>query len=311
MPAGGLNCETGINFEPDSLNPLVVHITLDTTLYSGAAPHHAFFPGDWTIAEEYPHFVIDSLYASGALKVSYTFPAAGTYSVGNLSTIWDSTLMETRPCFMETFDTLTVPYTKYCHAGFLLDTSASNSDLLHVLNTSTPRNKNYTNTYFWDFGDGNTSNQPYPTHVFAAAGAYNVCVTLTSTDPFQNVCTSTFCDTIGVDSTGQIIYKNMAKGFTLQVIDPKSIALSEIGLQPTFSLYPNPASDVINIVSSSGSKNETTFSVFDIYGREVDKKERSSTKETEVIPLDISKLANGIYILKDASGYSVPFEVVR
>jgi len=37
-------------------------------------------------------------------------------------------------------------------------------------------------TYFWDFGDGNTSSVPYPTHSYAADGSYTVTYTTTNCD---------------------------------------------------------------------------------------------------------------------------------
>ncbi len=37
-----------------------------------------------------------------------------------------------------------------------------------------------TNTYAWDFGDGNTSTAQSPQHSYAAQGSYNVCLTVTS-----------------------------------------------------------------------------------------------------------------------------------
>ncbi|MEM0995994.1 MAG: PKD domain-containing protein [Bacteroidota bacterium] len=46
-------------------------------------------------------------------------------------------------------------------------------------------------SYTWDFGDGGTSNQPSPTHQYAAPGDYVVCLTLS--DPCG---TSTHCDTV-------------------------------------------------------------------------------------------------------------------
>ena len=39
-----------------------------------------------------------------------------------------------------------------------------------------------THTYLWDFGDGNTSSQPAPTHVYDLPGAYEVSVTVTDDD---------------------------------------------------------------------------------------------------------------------------------
>ena len=36
-------------------------------------------------------------------------------------------------------------------------------------------------TYFWDFGDGNTSNSASPTHVYHTTGTYHVSLTVTDT----------------------------------------------------------------------------------------------------------------------------------
>lgn len=47
-------------------------------------------------------------------------------------------------------------------------------------------------SYAWDFGDGNTSNQQYPTHTFAN-GTYTVCLTVSS-----GSCSDTYCQTITV-----------------------------------------------------------------------------------------------------------------
>lgn len=47
-------------------------------------------------------------------------------------------------------------------------------------------------TYLWEFGDGNTSNTPYPTHVYANGGAYNVTLTVLAVDKKGNCCTRKF-----------------------------------------------------------------------------------------------------------------------
>lgn len=55
------------------------------------------------------------------------------------------------------------------------------------LTTNTPL------SWFWDFGDGNTSTQQNPTHSYAVQGTYIVCLTAT------NGCGSnTFCDTVTI-----------------------------------------------------------------------------------------------------------------
>jgi PKD repeat protein len=52
--------------------------------------------------------------------------------------------------------------------------------------------------YLWDFGDGTTSNQQYPTHQYSSPGAYTVCLQV---GDFFNTCGDTYCETIVVDTT--------------------------------------------------------------------------------------------------------------
>jgi len=47
-------------------------------------------------------------------------------------------------------------------------------------------------TFFWDFGDGNWSNEMFPTHVYQFSGKYVVCLSYTSRDS----CISYSCDTL-------------------------------------------------------------------------------------------------------------------
>ena len=56
-------------------------------------------------------------------------------------------------------------------------------------------------TWAWDFGDGNTSSEQNPTHVFAQEGIYNVCLTISNT---ADSCQDTYCEDIYVynDSIG-------------------------------------------------------------------------------------------------------------
>ncbi|SFP88656.1 M4 family metallopeptidase [Enterovibrio norvegicus] len=44
-------------------------------------------------------------------------------------------------------------------------------------------------THYWQFGDGNTSAQKSPTHVYAASGSYNVSLTVTSASGYNDVYT--------------------------------------------------------------------------------------------------------------------------
>jgi len=57
-------------------------------------------------------------------------------------------------------------------------------------------------SYSWDFGDGSTAAISNPTHQYAAAGAYNVCLTTTRVDSNgDTLCSQTRCDSIHVMMT--------------------------------------------------------------------------------------------------------------
>lgn len=50
--------------------------------------------------------------------------------------------------------------------------------------------------WFWDFGDGTSSNEQNPTHTFSVEGYYYVCLTISSPD-----CQSTWCESVWVGET--------------------------------------------------------------------------------------------------------------
>lgn len=58
-------------------------------------------------------------------------------------------------------------------------------------------------SYYWDFGDGNSSSQANPIHVYNASGIYNVCLTINGT----NGCNNTLCKTIDLSSYHNSQYK--------------------------------------------------------------------------------------------------------
>jgi glycine rich protein/type IX secretion system substrate protein/PKD domain-containing protein len=148
--------------------------------------------------------------------------------------------------------------------------------------TNTGLDYNYTNTeaggvsWDWDFGDGDTAMTQNPNHMFPAEGQYVVCLTVVDT----NGCSSTECDTLDASfPTG----------------------ISETNSVYAIDLYPNPASDKLNI-NIPGLNEASQVEVYSILGRKVitEIKETSNT-----FSIDVSQLGVGNYFIKVISAKGV------
>ncbi|MEC9208893.1 MAG: PKD domain-containing protein, partial [Bacteroidota bacterium] len=81
-----------------------------------------------------------------------------------------------------------------CQADFSYIQNAWSNTVFTDL--STMQSTNYSATWQWDFGDGNTSTQQHPVHTYWN-GVYSVCLTVTFFDSTNwNYCTSIYCDSI-------------------------------------------------------------------------------------------------------------------
>lgn len=96
-------------------------------------------------------------------------------------------------------------------------TSSSNDLITTFTNTSTN-----SNSFLWDFGDGNTSTDENPIHTFEEEGSYNVCLTAYGD-----------CDTI-------------TNCKTVNVVDNSS-DISQEEILNNILVYPNPSKDKVTI----------------------------------------------------------------
>ncbi len=120
----------------------------------------------------------DGTTASGS-TVDHMFANPGTYEVCMNITgggfTCDNCVIVTVPG-----DTTVTP--SDCSADFYASTSALVGFYIPTGNT------NANDTYSWNFGDGATSTEIYPYHQYEVSGTYNVCLTVTSENCFQNTC---------------------------------------------------------------------------------------------------------------------------
>lgn len=211
---------------------------------------------------------------------NHQYAAPGTYmvcltgsTVGCTSTYCDTIVIDTN---------VTNPTT--CNAYFVF-TQTSPYNVVGV-NLSSGINLNFA----WNFGDGGTSNVPYPIHQYSSTGSYLVCLTVSDV----NGCSSTYCDTLTVDSLGNVVYKGVTSGgFTLNIVAPNTLNVNE-NLPAIGSIFPVPAAEDINVRMNENVKGEVTYNVMSMEGRRV----MNGQFNGKTGSIHIATLQEGIYLLE-------------
>jgi len=160
-----------------------------------------------------------------------------------------------------------------CSANFYLIPDSITPHLYYAVNMAygTPPL-----TYVWSWGDGTSSTGAFPSHTYANAGFYTICLTITD----STGCTSTFCDS-------SYIQKSTNTMVTINVVAPTT-SISELNPDNSFKVYPNPAQHSITIDNLSA---DASIDIFDMSGRNV-----LAVHGTKTI--NISNLTNGIYCVR-------------
>jgi PKD repeat protein len=141
----------------------------------------------------------------------------------------------------------------------------------------------------WTWGDGTSSTGLYPSHTYAAAGNYNICVKV------YLACgdSSTYCQTDSLSrnsSANQIVQISVVKQIT---------GISQITkINNQINLYPNPAQNNFTVEVSTNEKQ--TLHLFDVNGKQVLSQIINSTTS-----IDVSNLSQGVYNLSVISSDGV------
>jgi hypothetical protein len=143
-------------------------------------------------------------------------------------------------------------------------------------------------TYNWVFGDGNTSNLQYPTHVYNQVGDYNLCLTYTD----ANGNSSNYCDTVTISSRN---------GFTLNVIDESQVAslgIDNVEILTNSKIYPNPIGEQSFIEINSTHNLKANISYLDYSGKMIKSQNVSLINGFNKIKINALDLSSGIYFIK-------------
>ncbi len=120
--------------------------------------------------------------------------------------------------------------------------------------------------WWWDFGDGTFSNDQNPTHVYAAAGSYNV----------------------------KLYVENTIKSWN-EITKPLTVSLlaTNTAVQTAFKVFPLPTHDELTIQNPLLS-NGFRYTLSDISGKIL----REDTLQTPIATISLSAYTKGLYFLK-------------
>ncbi|MCT4623495.1 MAG: T9SS type A sorting domain-containing protein [Schleiferiaceae bacterium] len=219
----------------------------------------------------------------------YTYASAGIYVY--------CVSLENCPTQCDTVVVTGTPITT-CNAYFEIDSATIAPGQLNIVDKSTAPTA-VTLSYLWYFGD-TASYYPtrYPSHTFTSAGKYPICVTINSlATPNAPACTSTYCDTITIDSTGNLVNKTFP-GFTVNVVSSSSgIGIPETYIED-FKLYPNPSSENTTIEYISHENAEIDVLIFNSSGKIVLQENQRITSGENKMTLNTQNLESGFYYIR-------------
>jgi PKD repeat protein len=243
--------------------------------------------------------------------ITHAFPGPGVYTVcltvqdagGNACNTCDSLVVGAD-------GTINPSNPTPCHANFwavqAYDSTASGGvepilNEVWVYNLSTGGNGSY--QFLWNFGDGSTSTDVFPTHDYDGPGPWALCLTV-----YSGSCTDTYCDSVGVDENGilngMVIDGHHAdnnhrtNGFTLNVIQPTPTGIPEAPAIADLRLWPNPAQNELNLSFNNSLTGTVSVTVIDPSGRRVIDEAHTLSLGANTLQLNTGTLDPGLYMVR-------------
>lgn len=126
-------------------------------------------------------------------------------------------------------------------------------------------------TYLWNFGDGDTSSLENPIHTYATDGTYSVSLTITGE--------------CGTDTT-------------MIDVDISTVGIDETTTENTFNMYPNPATNNLNIDVQITENSDAILHISDITGRIIVSENFNAIRTGKTtLPVNLSELNSGTYFV--------------
>lgn len=182
--------------------------------------------------------------------------------------------------------------TSSCQASFYVAVDTNTLFNVYVINNSTGTTGN--TSYTWDFGDNQTSNSSNPTHNYQDYGKFRLCLTIYN--QAEN-CSSTYCDSIGLDSNGNL----MKNGWSIHVLNEWEVnTIPSSNNLENIKVYPNPSQGIVILDMGEASTQATHIRVIDMTGKLVYSQNTLVSGKHQT--LNLSGLQQGIYLLSVQQG---------
>lgn len=156
----------------------------------------------------------------------------------------------------------------------------------------------------WDFGNGMTSSDFYPTYFYDSIGTYTVCLTVN----FFDGCSATSCVTFTMDANGTSGPGGaQMNGFWLNTTGTYPSNVNELTSNATsVNMFPNPTSGNMVVKASQLNPSEnTTIRIYSIDGKEVFANNFGAGSINNTFQLNVSELSNGYYFLSLQNGNQI------
>lgn len=149
----------------------------------------------------------------------------------------------------------------------------------------------------WNFGDGTSSNEQNPYHVYAQPGIYTVTLTI---EGF--LCNSQI--SFEVDTENPWNFSNNGEPAKLGIA-AGSVATKEPFAFEGLKLFPNPAQTDVSIAFSSLSANEYELRISDLTGKVLSSSVQQANTGLNAARVNVANFVPGLYLVEIRSGDAI------
>ncbi len=143
-------------------------------------------------------------------------------------------------------------------------------------------------TVLWDFGDGNTSNEFIPSHVYAAGGVYTVTLTIST----ENGCENTYSAIINLESN------DFTASPSFRIVSNTEEQEKATPQTTLDHLMPNPVRDELTIVVTAEQRADYQMQVFSLQGQLLQQLTGDLLAGENRLLLGVGSLPEGMYLLR-------------